>query len=83
LSGLRFLRLETSLGYMCDTFKRYGDVVRYRLGPFPVFLIAHPDGIKHVLQENHTNYVKSLCSSSFLAKGWSRAKERCGCASGV
>lgn len=59
LSGLRFLRLETSLRYLCDTFERYGDVVRYRLGPFPVFLIAHPDGIKHVLQENHTNYVKS------------------------
>lgn len=59
LSGLRFLRLETSLGYLCDTFKRYGDVVRYRLGPWPVFLIAHPEGIKYVLQDHHTNYVKS------------------------
>jgi cytochrome P450 len=59
LSGLRFLRLETSLSYLCETFKRYGDVVRYRLGPFPVFLIAHPDGIRHVLQDRHANYLKS------------------------
>ncbi len=40
-------------------WKRYGDVVRYRLGTMPVFLVVHPDGVKHVLQENHRNYVKS------------------------
>src|SRR5271155_4568986 len=38
---------------------RYGDVVRYRLGTMQVFLVVHPDGVKHVLQENHRNYVKS------------------------
>jgi cytochrome P450 len=40
-------------------WKRYGDVVRYRLGSLLVFLVVHPDGVKHVLQENHRNYVKS------------------------
>jgi len=40
-------------------WKRYGDVVRYRLGTMQVFLVVHPDGVKQVLQENHRNYVKS------------------------
>ncbi len=59
LSGARFFRLETVLDFLGDTFRRYGDVVRYQLGPWPLFLIAHPDGVKHVLQDNHTNYLKS------------------------
>jgi cytochrome P450 len=42
-----------------SNWKRYGDVVRHRLGPMEVFLVVHPDGVKHILQENHRNYVKS------------------------
>ena len=34
----------------------YGDVVTLRRGA--AFLVAHPDGIKHVLQDNHLNYQK-------------------------
>jgi len=41
-------------------WRRYGDVVRYRLGTMQVFLVVHPDGVNHVLQENHRNYVKSV-----------------------
>ncbi len=41
-------------------WRRYGDVVRYRLGTMQVFLVVHPDGVNQVLQENHRNYVKSV-----------------------
>jgi cytochrome P450 len=59
LAGLRLLNFEKALSHLGQMFERYGDVVRYKIGPFPLFLIAHPDGIKHILQDNHTNYVKS------------------------
>ena len=38
--------------------EQYGDVVRHRVGPLVVHMIRHPDHVKHVLQENHGNYLK-------------------------
>jgi cytochrome P450 len=37
---------------------RFGDVVRHKIARFEVHVVRHPDAIKHVLQENHANYVK-------------------------
>jgi cytochrome P450 len=45
------------LGLMART---YGDVVRFRFGLERSNLVMHPDGIRHVLQENHLNYHKSI-----------------------
>jgi cytochrome P450 len=45
------------LGLMART---YGDVVRFRFGLERSNLVLHPDGIRHVLQENHPNYHKSI-----------------------
>jgi cytochrome P450 len=36
---------------------RYGDVVRLQL-PGETYLLNHPGHVKHVLQDNHQNYVK-------------------------
>ncbi len=52
--------MRNPLEHITADWKRYGDVVRYRFGKMPVFLVVHPDGVKHVLQENHRNYVKSV-----------------------
>jgi cytochrome P450 len=38
-----------------DIWRRYGDTVRLR-GPVTLYLVAHPDGVKHVLQDNAANY---------------------------
>jgi cytochrome P450 len=38
----------------------YGDIVRIRFLFWPAYLVTHPDGIKHVLQENQRNYSKDL-----------------------
>jgi len=48
--------LRDPLGFLSEMRERYGDVVMFRNGKF--FLVNSPDGIKHVLQDNHTNYVK-------------------------
>jgi cytochrome P450 len=43
------------LGSMSE---RYGDVVYIRFLTIPVYLIRHPDHVRHVLQERHTIYDK-------------------------
>ncbi len=45
------LRLLTEL-------RRRGDFVRFRLGPYRIYLLSHPDYIEHVLQKNPRNYLK-------------------------
>ena len=56
-SAVRMVR--NPLAHIGADWKRYGDVVHYRLATMPAYLVVHPDGVNHVLQENHRNYVKS------------------------
>jgi cytochrome P450 len=62
-----FLGLRTFPGFQrgaariyrhVDDANRYGDVVRYDVGRVVAHVLRHPDDIKHVLQENHANYIK-------------------------
>ncbi|WAS81764.1 MULTISPECIES: cytochrome P450 [unclassified Corallococcus] len=46
------------LGCMSTLHRQYGDVVSYRLGPQRAHLIAHPEGVKQVLQDHAKNYTK-------------------------
>src|SRR5207245_8947465 len=41
-----------------DSFRDYGEVVRFRLGPIVPHLIRSPAGVNHVLAENNKNYGK-------------------------
>ncbi|HLX37846.1 MAG TPA: cytochrome P450 [Candidatus Binataceae bacterium] len=52
--------MRDPLVFLGKAFSRYGDVVHLRFFNLEVFAIAHPDGIKHALQENHRNYTKSF-----------------------
>lgn len=47
-----------ALGTLVHLHRCYGDVVRHRIGMIPTYLITHPEGIKHVLQDNTRNYTK-------------------------
>lgn len=38
--------------------ERHGDICSYKLGPNKIVLLSHPEYIRHVLQENYTNYKK-------------------------
>lgn len=50
------------LGFLARTHAAYGDVAAYRLGPIRSHLVAHPDGVRHVLQEHVKNYTKDHVS---------------------
>ena len=47
-------------GFFRAAFESFGDIVSFRAWPFTSFLVAHPDHIKHVLQENNQAYVKGV-----------------------
>lgn len=44
--------------FFLDTRRTHGDTFRYQLGPRTVYFVAHPDDVKHVLQDNYINYRK-------------------------
>ena len=48
------------LRFALEMARHYGDVVRIRFLFWPTYLVHHPDGVKHVLQENQRNYSKDL-----------------------
>jgi len=48
------------LRFELEMARQYGDVVRIRFLFWPIYLVNHPDGVKHVLQENRRNYSKDL-----------------------
>jgi cytochrome P450 len=47
------------LGFLMESRQRYGDVFRYRIGPFLFHLVSHPDHVRHVLHDHNKNYVRS------------------------
>jgi cytochrome P450 len=63
---------KDSLNFLLNIRREYGDIVRFRLGTRVLYLVSHPDDIKHVLQDNNKNYHKSpgyQKLESFLGQG--------------
>src|SRR4029453_10212202 len=54
LGSLAEIRRDNVLAFL-DAWRGYGDTVRFR-GPVTLYLVAHPDGVKHVLQDQAANY---------------------------
>jgi len=52
------------LGLLVESRARFGDVVRFRLGPLVLHLVAHPDAIRQVLQDRADLYDKNTRSSA-------------------
>ncbi len=48
---------QDTLGWLMG-LAAYGPVARYRFGPLRNYFLAHPDGLKHVLQDHVKNYTK-------------------------
>ena len=45
--------------FLTEAHRKHGDFVRFRLGPYRIYLLAHPDHVSHVLQKNPRNiYLK-------------------------
>lgn len=47
------------LAFLVEARRRYGDVVRMRVGPYVLHVVAHPDHVKHVLLDRQKNYPRS------------------------
>ncbi len=62
-SGLETLKTlwnfqRAPLETLAEVTAKYGDIVTYRFGPFPVVLLNHPEAVHRALIENHPNYGK-------------------------
>ncbi|GAP62918.1 hypothetical protein ARMA_1341 [Ardenticatena maritima] len=44
---------------LLETFAQHGDIVAIQFPGRTITLVAHPDGVQHILRDNHQNYVKS------------------------
>ncbi len=55
LTQLRQAKLKT----LVDLVQTYGDVVRMPV-VIDIYIVTHPDDVKHVLQDNHLNYTKGF-----------------------
>ena len=51
--------LREPLPFLLRSREEFGDVVRFKFGPFDYFMINDPDVVRHVLVENEKNYTKS------------------------
>ncbi|GHO59049.1 cytochrome P450 [Ktedonobacter robiniae] len=61
---VRFARHTLSL--LQELLERYGDLVTLPTVLGPWTLVFHPDGVRHVVQENHFNYRKGGISNQAL-----------------
>jgi cytochrome P450 len=55
---------KDTLGFFLRSGTAHPDVVRLDFGPARLYLVSSPEGVKHILQDNHRNY----------NKGYDRAK---------
>src|SRR5579859_611924 len=55
------------LSFLQNLRERYGDLIMLPTVPGPFTLVFHPDGVRHVVQENHKNYRKGGISNQVLS----------------
>ena len=47
------------LGFFLESMRRHGDVVCMRFGPRRAYLLAHPEDVRHVLEDDQNIYAKA------------------------
>jgi cytochrome P450 len=50
--------LRDPLGFQLRARERFGDVVRFHVGPVVTHFLYHPTHVRHVLHENQKNYLR-------------------------
>src|SRR4029450_1887754 len=58
LVGVFPMARRDPLRFFTECVRRHGDLVAMRLGPHRVYLLRHPNHVKHVLQDNARAYAK-------------------------
>lgn len=54
-------------GFLLSLAARYGDIAYLAVGRLPVYVISHPDGVKHVLQDQNRRYSKDTIQYNALS----------------
>ena len=59
--GLRSIRRfrQDALGYLTELARTYGDIAKFPFGPFPCYLVSHPDYVHQVYVEEAAKYHKT------------------------
>lgn len=57
---------RSPLGALARLAQRYGDVLKYPVGFWTIYVVSDPAGVRHVLQENSRNYSKATFQYSLL-----------------
>jgi cytochrome P450 len=57
--GSVFPAWRDPLGLFMDTHKTYGDVARFKFGPYDYYLVSDPEVVRHVLVDGAKSYTKS------------------------
>jgi cytochrome P450 len=60
LFGLLLDVWRDRLGLMTEVTEKFGDVVRFKMGPKELYFLNHPDHAKHVLVDQAANYHKGI-----------------------
>ena len=47
------------IDFLMDAARNYGDLPYFRLGPYPAYLVNHPDFVRDILVTNQGNFTKS------------------------
>ncbi|HET6347255.1 MAG TPA: cytochrome P450, partial [Myxococcota bacterium] len=58
--NLRQMQRAGMLNYYVDAWKRYGDTIRFKMGPLSQFLFIKPEHVRHVMMTNADNYSKGI-----------------------
>jgi len=57
---------RSPLGALARLAQRYGDVLKYPVGFWTIYVVSDPAAVRHVLQENSRNYSKATFQYSLL-----------------
>ncbi|MDX2031813.1 MAG: cytochrome P450 [Blastocatellia bacterium] len=59
LPGFNFLALRRDrIGFLTGLMREYGEIVHFKLGPVPVYLLSNPEHIRDVLITNNRQFMK-------------------------
>jgi len=66
LGKISYIQTEP-IRFLMDLSQRFGGVARFQVFNLPVFSISHPDGVRHVLQEENRLYSKDTFQYNALS----------------
>jgi len=58
---------QDALGFLVDLSATYGDLTYLAVGSLPVYIVSHPDCVKHILQDQNRRYSKDTIQYNALA----------------